>query len=210
LHISEGVLSTPVLAGGAALAAAGLVVGLRGLKTERIPQVAVLSSAFFVGSLIHVPAGPVSVHLVLNGISGVILGWAAFPSILVGLALQALLFQFGGITVLGVNTVVMASPAVFSYLAFRRLVGSRSQTAAWIGGFLIGFVSIGLGGALIGTALALSGEQFREAAAVAVGAHVPVMVAEGVFAGFCVAFLRKVKPELLGVSVARAVAGGGA
>jgi cobalt/nickel transport system permease protein len=210
LHISEGVLSTPVLAGGAALAAAGLVVGLRGLKTERIPQVAVLSSAFFVGSLIHVPAGPVSVHLVLNGISGVILGWAAFPSILVGLALQALLFQFGGITVLGVNTVVMASPAVFSYLAFRRLVGSRSQTAAWIGGFLIGFVSIGLGGALIGTALALSGEQFREAAAVAVGAHVPVMVAEGVFTGFCVAFLRKVKPELLGVSIARGVAGGGA
>lgn len=46
---------------------------------ESIPKVGVLSSAFFVATLIHVPVGPSSIHLVLNGLMGVMLGWAAFP-----------------------------------------------------------------------------------------------------------------------------------
>ncbi|GAG45255.1 unnamed protein product, partial [marine sediment metagenome] len=95
MHISEGVLSAPVLVTGAALAAAGVSVGLRKMDYEKIPQVAVLSSAFFVASFIHVPIGPANAHLILNGISGILLGWLCFPSILVALALQAILFQFG-------------------------------------------------------------------------------------------------------------------
>ena len=205
MHISEGVLTTQVLVGGTAAAAAGLAVGLRKLKPERIPRVAVLSSAFFVGSLIHFPIGPVSVHLVLNGINGLILGWAAFPSILVALTLQALLFQFGGITVLGANTMVMALPAVLSFYLFGRLVRGPSAVSAWLGGFAVGFFSVAVGALTIGAALALSGEQFREAAVVAAGVHVPVMVVEGIFTGFCVSFLRKVKPEILNFSGPTAV-----
>ncbi len=96
MHIPEGVLSAPVLVTGAVLAAAGVSVGLKKMDYEKIPQVSVLSSAFFVGSLIHVPIGPSSVHLVINGINGLLPGWLCFPSILVALALQAILFQFGG------------------------------------------------------------------------------------------------------------------
>ena len=112
MHISEGVLSTPVLLSGAALTVVGTAIGLKKMDYDRIPQVAVLSAAFFVASLIHVPIGPSSVHLILNGLLGLLLGWAAFPAILVGLALQALLFQYGGLIVLGVNTFNMAMPAV--------------------------------------------------------------------------------------------------
>ncbi len=46
---------------------------------------------------------------------GLLLGWPAFPAILVGLFLQALLFQFGGLTVLGVNTFNVAVPAVLCF-----------------------------------------------------------------------------------------------
>jgi len=200
MHISEGVLTAPVLAGGAVLACAGLAMGLRELKPERVPQVAVLSSAFFVGSLIHIPFGPVSIHLILNGINGVILGWAAFPSIFVALVLQALLFQYGGITVLGVNTVIMALPAVCSWYLFGRSVRAGSSTGAWVGGFAAGFTSVGLGAILIGISLVLSGEGFREPAAVAMASHLPLMITEGVITGFCVAFLRKVKPQILNIS----------
>ena len=38
----------------------------------------------------------VGLHLVLNGLMGLLLGWLAVPAILVALFLQALLFQFGG------------------------------------------------------------------------------------------------------------------
>ena len=197
MHISEGVLSTPVLAGGVAAAAAGLAIGLKGLKAEEIPRVAVLSSAFFIGSLMRIPAGPVSGHLVLNGITGLLLGWAAFPSILVGLTLQALLFQFGGITVLGVNTLIIALPAVAVFYLFGGLVRGDSERLAWLGGFGAGALSVGLGAILIAAALTLSGEAFREAAAVTAAAHLPLAVIEGLFTGFCVTFLRKVRPEMI-------------
>ncbi|MGD9383870.1 MAG: cobalt transporter CbiM, partial [Desulfobacterales bacterium] len=127
MHISEGVLSAPVLVTGAALAVAGISVGLKKMDYEKIPEAAVLSAAFFVASLIHVPMGPSNVHLVLNGINGLLLGWLCFPSILVALALQAILFQFGGITVLGVNTVIMALPGLMGYYLFGGLIKGKNR-----------------------------------------------------------------------------------
>ena len=112
MHISEGILSAPVLVTGAALTATAVGYSLKKMEHKEVPRVAILSSVFFVASLIHVPVGPSSVHLILNGIIGVLLGWSTFPAILVALALQGVLFQFGGITTLGVNTFNMALPAI--------------------------------------------------------------------------------------------------
>ena len=78
MHISEGVLSPAVLGAGAVLAAAGIVIGLRKLDYDRLMTVAILAAAFFVGSLIHVPIGPSSVHLILNGLLGMLLGSRPF------------------------------------------------------------------------------------------------------------------------------------
>jgi len=167
------------------------------MEYRKIPQVAVLSSAFFVGSLIHIPVGPVSMHLVLNGINGLILGWAAFPSILVALALQAVLFQFGGITTLGVNTFNMALPAVVSYYMFNGMARSANMKLALTAGFGAGFVAVGLGGVLIALSLVTTGESFAAAAKLVLAAHLPVMVIEGIFTAACVAFLKKVRPEIL-------------
>ena len=114
MHIAEGVLSPAVLATGYALTAAGTALGLKKLDYDRLMTVAILAAAFFVGSLIHVPIGLTSAHLILNGLLGVLLGWAAFPAILVALGLQALLFQFGGLIVLGVNTFTMAFSGVMA------------------------------------------------------------------------------------------------
>lgn len=197
MHISEGVLSAPVLATGAVLTGVGVAVGLRRMDLNEVPKVAVLSSAFFVASLIHVPLGPASVHLVLNGINGLLLGWVAFPSILVGLTLQAVLFQFGGFTTLGVNTFNMAFPALLCYSLFSRLVRKQSHGLAVFAGAACGVLSIFIGALLIGVSLVFTGESFLEVAELTIAAHVPVMIVEGVLTAFCVMFLRKVKPELL-------------
>ncbi len=199
MHISEGILSAPVLVTGAALAAGGVALGLKKMDYERIPEVAVLSSAFFVASLIHVPLGPSSVHLVLNGLVGVLLGWIAFPSILVALTLQALLFQFGGFTVLGVNTFNMAAPAVVSYYLFNYLVRRGNYTVSAGAAFLAGALGVGGGAMLIALCLVTTGEEFINVAKVILLAHMPVMIIEGLITSFCVLFLKKVKPELLEV-----------
>ena len=196
MHISEGVLSAPVLITGMGLAAAGTAVGLKKLKDDKIPLTAILSAAFFVASLIHVPIGPSSAHLILNGIVGLFLGWAAFPAILIALLLQGVLFQFGGITTLGVNTVTLASPAVVCYYLFGSLI-HKNGAIFFAAAFACGFSSVLLSSILVGVALMFTEESFFEVAWAVVVAHLPVMVIEGLMTGFCVSFLKKVRPELL-------------
>lgn len=198
MHISEGVVAAPVLIAGAAGAVAGCAIGLKKMDLENTPKVAVLSSAFFVASLIHVPIGPTSAHLVLNGLVGIILGWISFPALLVALLLQAILFQFGGITTLGVNTVVMAVPAVVCYGLYARFVRSRNKTLAAVAGFLTGITGILLGGILVALFLIFTGEQFLNVARLFIIAHFPLMIIEGVLTAFIVMFIRKIKPEILG------------
>lgn len=196
MHISEGVLSGPVLLSGAALAAVGTGIGLKKLDYEQIAKAGMLSAAFFVASLVHVPIGPSNVHLILNGLVGLLLGWGAFPAILVALVLQAVFFQFGGITTLGVNTVIMALPATLCYLIFGRLVHQNSRKAA-IAAFACGFLSVLLSGLFVALSLIFTDENFLEVSGIIVAAHVPVMIIEGIVTAICVAFLHKVKPEML-------------
>ena len=196
MHISEGILSGPVLLTGAALAAAGTAVGLKKLDYDRIAQTGILSAAFFVASLIHVPVGPTSVHLILNGIVGLLLGWCAFPAILIALLLQGLFFQFGGITTLGVNTLIMALPAVICYYLFSPFIVNKN-TSAMIAAFLCGFLCVFLSAVIMGASLVFSEENFLEISALVIVAHLPVMVIEGVITAFCIVFLKKVKPELI-------------
>jgi cobalt/nickel transport system permease protein len=196
MHISEGILSLPVLAGGGALGLAGVAWGLRRMPMDRLPQTAVLSAAFFVASLIHVPIPPAQAHLVLNGLLGIILGWAAFPAILVALFLQALLFQFGGLTTLGINTFNMAFPALLSWLCLRRLV-NKGRTWRLLAGSLAGAGGVLGSGLLVALSLALSGENFYGLALLLLLAHLPVMVAEGIITALVVDYLARVRPELL-------------
>lgn len=191
-HIPDGIVSTPVLLAGALVAAGGIGLGLRRLTPERLPKVAVLSALFFVASLVHFPVGLTSVHLMLGGLAGVLLGWAAFPAIAVGLILQAVLFGFGGLLVLGVNIANIALPAVLLGLAGRTML-ARPAVAGLVAG----------GGAVAGTALmvaltlALSGREFQVGAQALAVTYVPLMVVEAVFTAALLGLLVKVKPEAL-------------
>jgi cobalt/nickel transport system permease protein len=196
MHISEGVLSGPVLAAGAVAAVAGTGIGLKKISHDKIVHVAILASAFFVASLIHVNIGPASAHLILNAIVGLLLGWAAVPAILTALVLQSILFQYGGLTALGVNVIIMALPAVLSHYLFLPLLG-KSSKITFIAGFLAGCFCISGSSLLLGGALWFSNENFFETSLAVIGAHIPVMIIEGIITGFCVSFLIKVYPEIL-------------
>ena len=140
MHIGEGILTaTPagqgVLLAGTIAAAAGTMIGLRRLDEDQIPKAAVLGSAFFVASAIQVPMFGSSVHLVLSGLMGLVLGWAIFPTVLVGLILQVAFFSIGGPTVLGINTLIMALPGVICHYLFRSSVRSNDRWVIFASGF---------------------------------------------------------------------------
>lgn len=195
MHISEGILSAPVLIGGGAIAGAGAAIGLQQIDVEDIMPAALLSSAFFAASLVHVPLGPGSVHLLLSGLLGLILGWACFPAILTGLFLQTIFFQFGGLTVLGVNTATAALPALCChYLARPWLKRPRIRPAA---AFAAGALSILLTALLTAMALGLSDAGFAAAAKAIVIAHIPLMLIEGCITMFAVDFIAQVQPQIL-------------
>ncbi|MBF0288221.1 MAG: cobalt transporter CbiM [SAR324 cluster bacterium] len=196
MHIAEGIVSAPVLVTGIGVATAGTAIGLRRLDYNHIAEAGILSACFFVAGLIQIPIGPASAHLVLNGLLGILLGWAAFPALVVGLLLQALFFQFGGLTTLGINTMNLAVPAVICrYLYVYIPVSTRKWKA--VSAFLCGFSGVGLASLGLSGSLAFSEENFAEVAALVFLSHIPIMFLEGIITAFGISFLTKVEPGLL-------------
>jgi len=209
MHIQEGMLSNStagviVLGAGYALTAVGTAIGLRRLDYQQMPRVALLAAAFFVASFIHVALPPTEVHLVLNGLVGLVLGWAAFPALLVSLLLQALFFNFGGLTTLGINTLSMALPAVACHYLFRGLVRSRSQLAATIGGAAAGGLAIVLSLTIVAVACFLADGRYQRLAEIMALVSLALAIGEALVTASAVAFLRKVAPEVLGAPGAAA------
>lgn len=201
MHISEGVLSAPILATGAALALAGLVISLKKMREDQIAPTAAMAAAFFVASLVHIPIGLASAHLLLVGLIGVIVGWSAIPAIFVALLLQGLLFQFGGLTTLGVNTACMGYSAVLAWYLFHwleRLLPGKSGLG--IAGFIAGAGGVAFSGLLTASALAFTNEGFTGAAIALFLAHIPVLIAEGLLTALTVGFLARIRPTILGIS----------
>lgn len=207
MHIVDGVLSNPVLITGAVASTAGVAVGLRQMTAEKMPVTAILTSVFFVASLIHVPVGPSSVHMILNGLMGVILGWAAFPAIVIALLLQAVFFGFGGLSVLGVNALNLAFPAILLGMIARPMLAKlyqqgsgKMKKTAFLVGLAVGSISVMLTSLGVAGSLALAGEGFMAAAKLTLLSHLPIMVLEGLLTAVMIGFLLKVKPEILVVS----------
>ena len=197
MHISDGVLSVPVSVGGYAIAVGISTLSARKMQMDEVPKISVVTAVFLVASLIHIPIGPTSIHLILNGLAGVILGWSAFISIFFGLILQSILLQHGGITAIGANACMMGLPALAAYGIFkaRLLTRFRYREAAF--GAIAGAMAVLLAAIMLALALITTGAEFLSIAKLAVLAHIPIVTLEGIITGFCAAFLAHVKPEIL-------------
>ena len=142
-------------------------------------------------SLIHVPIGFSSAHLILNGLIGAILGAASFSIIFVALLLQAVLFQFGGFTVLGVNTATMGIGAWAAGLIFRWLTGPATSKNLKTAGFAAGFSGVFISGLLTALALAFSNEGFVCGGWTIFLSNLPVMFIEGILTAIVVVYIKR-------------------
>lgn len=196
MHISDGVLPISVTVGGYVVSAALVTWSARRSRSEELPKLAVVTAAFFVASLIHIPLGPTSVHLIIPGLTGALLGPSAFLSIGLGLLLQSLLFQFGGLTALGANALMMGLPALACGWFFQKYKGQTQLRQAFIGG-LAGTLGTAMAAIILAILLVTGGEDFFGVAKIALLAHVPVIIIEGIVSAFTIGFLARVKPALL-------------
>ena len=197
MHISEGVLSGTALAIGWAGTVTGAAIGLRKTDTNKIVRTALLSSAFFLASLVNIRIGPSSTHLSLLAPVGLILGWSSFPAMLVALFLQAVLFHFGGLLVLGANTFIMGTPAVLVHILFGKMIRSENKIFSGVMAFIAGALAVLMGAVLVGIFLGVSDRNFLEAAKLLFYAHIPLALIEGAVTSFMIMFLRRTSPEFL-------------
>lgn len=192
MHISEGVLSAPVLLAGWAITAPAVAAILWRVRQSEIPRIACFSALFFVASFVHLPVGVSSMHLMLSGLVGAFLGSRAILAIFVALFLQGVFFGFGGLSVLGVNTAVIGFPAVlgglFAAAAKAQELKVRTQKIYL---FLAGFVPIVCSMLLLDLVLFISGREFFAIATLISLEGAILAVLEGIITLFALSFIAK-------------------
>lgn len=203
MHIADGVLSTGLMVGLNVAAGCGVCAAAGRLDYERVPRVGVMSAVFFLASFVHVKLGPSSVHLLLNGLLGLLLGWASLPAVGVALFLQATMLGHGGLTAWGANVLIMGVPAgVVWHLFGGACRRAKTPRGAGLWGAAAGSVAVLLTCALMAAGLHGSDPtKYAMAVRVLVLAHLPVAVIEAGVVGAAVGFLKRVRPDLLDVPV---------
>ncbi|MEL6502040.1 MAG: cobalt transporter CbiM [Cyanobacteria bacterium J06635_13] len=210
MHIPDGFLPPQVCLAGYALTGGVTWYSLRQIKRDRytqanIPKASLLTAAFFVASLISIPIPPTSVHLIFNGLMGAVLGYYAFPAILIGLFFQAVMFQHGGMSTLGINAIILGVPALAACYMFRQrenLAGKR-QSLTKILSFAAGAGALLLSAAMFAVLLItyispdMDVNAERTAILVSLGGYGIQAIVEGLFSVMLISFLEQVKPELL-------------
>nr|WP_314166239.1 cobalt transporter CbiM [uncultured Campylobacter sp.] len=192
MHISEGVLSAPVLLAGWAVTAPAVAAILWRVRQSEIPRIACFSALFFVASFVHLPVGVSSMHLMLSGLVGAFLGSRAILAIFVALFLQGVFFGFGGLSVLGVNTAVIGFPAILGgLLAAAAKAQELKVRTQKIYLFLAGFVPIVCSMLLLDLVLFISGREFFVIATLISLEGAILAVLEGIITLFALSFIAK-------------------
>jgi cobalt/nickel transport system permease protein len=209
MHIPDGFLSFQVsiffwlfsiLVVGYALKRVGADLGER-----QVPMMGVLAAAIFAGQMLNFAvAGGTSGHLIGAALATILLGpWAAMVILTCVISIQALIFQDGGLLVLGANIFNMAIVSVtISYMVFRtlhRLAGGRPW-GIYASGFTAAWTSVEV--AALGTALELatSGTSPANIAIPAMGGiHAAIGIGEGLITVGALVFLHASRSDLLKV-----------
>ena len=198
MHISDGILDPKICIGGYVLAACLAGAALKKVKQEDITKISVVGAAFFVSSLIHFKVGFSSVHLTLIGLVGIILGIHSSLAIITGLFFQAVMFNHGGLSTLGVNAVIFSVPALMVYIMFdmvyKRMMNHTvlGVIAGILAGGAIGFALLCVMGVLY-----FSGEELRGFAYFFSLSNGVLALVEGVVTALAIIQICKVKPQML-------------
>lgn len=204
MHLPDGIV--PISMAVAGYAGSGVLLALGMQRIARLPdpqaalpRTAMMTAVFFAMSAIAIPVPPTTVHLMLAGLMGVLLGWFAVPALLVGLFLQAVLFGHGGLTTLGLNGLVLGVPALLAYGLFGLLAPRWPRLAAVLAGSGAVVLALAIFAAivLLGLPATLDASAERAALWVFALAHLPLVLAEGLVVMGVLHVLARVEPGLL-------------
>ena len=206
LHAPDGFFSLPVAVAGYVAAAVFIGIAIRqtnkNINERIVPMMGVMAAFIFAAQMLNFPvAGGTSGHLIGGALAAIILGpWAAILVMTAVVGLQALLFQDGGLVVLGINLLNMSIMSVLAgygaYWVFRKL--GTSFKHLMIGGFIAAWVSVVIAAASTALMLGMSGTTPLALALPAMtGVHMLIGIGEGLITVFALSFIHAARPALL-------------
>jgi cobalt/nickel transport system permease protein len=207
MHVPDGFLSITVSIVMWALSIAVIAIALRktnqSLGEREVPLMGVLAAAIFAGQMLNFTvAGGTSGHLLGAALAVILLGpWAAVLVMTTVVAVQALLFQDGGLLALGANIFNMAVIGVFVSYAVYTLLGrlfNAQRCGLYVSGFAAAWASIFLAALAVGLQLSLSGTSPANLAIPAMAlVHALIGVGEGLITVGALAFIAAARQDIL-------------
>ena len=203
MHIPDGLLSTPVIAGTYLLTGATVLYASKKVKEEvdeeKLPLLGLMAAGIFVAQMVNFP--------VMAGVSGHLLGaslvamlFGPYSAILVMtsvLIIQTFLFGDGGITALGANILNMGIIGAFVGFYLYKWLSPISKTLA---SFAAGWISVELGALMASIEVGLSGiVPFLPFLKLMLTYHAVIGIIEGVLTALLVSLLYMEIRELSGV-----------
>jgi cobalt/nickel transport system permease protein len=183
------------------------------LDERKVPLMGVLAAAIFAGQMLNFTViGGTSGHLMGAALATILLGpWAAVLVMTTVVGVQALVYQDGGLLVLGANIFNMGIIGVaVSYTAYEtvRRIGRGHRWSLFAAGFTAAWLSIEIAALAVGLELAVSGTSPANLAIPAMaGIHALIGVGEGLITVAALAFIYAVRPDFLGAQREKAVKG---
>lgn len=204
LHIPDGFLSLVVSIIFWIIAIALLTTAVRKTQGElgerQIPLMGVMAAFIFAGQMINFPVfGGTSGHLLGGALAAIVLGpWAGMLVMASVIGLQALLFQDGGLVVMGANIFNMGLlTALIGFGLYRSVAGQSRGVRLTVAG-VAAWLSV-IAGALV-TALQLwwSGTSPLTVVIPAMlGVHVLIGIGEALITVVALSFIMQTRPDLL-------------
>jgi cobalt/nickel transport system permease protein len=216
MHAPDGFLSVPIAAVMWIVTVAVLTIAVRRtngrLDDRAVPLLGVTAAFVFAAQMFNFQVvGGTSGHLLGGVLAAVLLGpWAGTLVMACVIAVQALVFQDGGLVVMGANIVNMGVVGTlvgfFLYKALARLLGGEERARIPAAG-IAAWCSVVGGSSLMAVELASSGTTPIEIALPAmVGVHVLIGIGEAVITMAALAFIAVTRADLLRLRDARPVA----
>jgi len=217
MHIPDGFLNVLVSIVFWLLTIIGIGVALwragKELDERQVPLMGVLGATIFAGQMLNFSVtGGTSGHLLGAALAAILLGpWPAVLVMTSVVSIQALLFQDGGLLVLGANTFNMAIVGVFVAYGVYQTILKLARGKPWgtfVGGFAAAWASIVVASLAVGLQLAFSGTSPANVAIPAMGLiHMLIGVGEGLITVGALAFLYATRRDLLHLAPAEASRG---
>lgn len=207
LHIPDGFLSTPVAIIGWALAVLIIGQALRRTRDQlgerQVPLLGIMAAFIFAAQALNFPvAGGTSGHMLGGALAAIVLGpWAAVLVMTAVIGLQGLLFQDGGLLVMGWNIINMGVLTAFTgYLVhrfFKQVMGT-SVGSVVVSGAVAAWLSVMVGAIATAIQLALSGTSPLTIALPAMaGVHALIGIGEALITVGALTLIARTRPDLL-------------